>query len=589
MNTKRTLRTLLLLAGAFGVLLTAVLLWRPEPPDDYEALPTLGEDHGIVFDAITRAVVEYADPTMPDITIERRPDGWRMVAPVDAPVLESGAKDILRVLERNIRKRIGPTKAEYGLDDPQVILTVEFDGKTKRFLFGAKGVSYALYAKEASSPDTITVEAWVLDEVMRTPAELRDRAVVAFKLRDTRRVSVDRHDGSGPIAIARGSADAEWAMTAPTAAPADQEAVAATLAALIGAKADVFVADGVADPESYDLGEAAADIRVGLVEDGERHLRLALAPSADDGRVRVVSIQTGSVYDVDASLLGALPTRALDWRDRRIADFQRSETWRVDVEVADASYTLEKRTALAHAAWHVVSPHDVLADSSRIDELLFELDALEATDIVEATDRAVAEHGLDRPRLTLSVHDKPGVSGSTVMRFGTRRDGLVAVRVNDDPHIALVHDDVATGWTGGIAALRERTLPGIEAIDVRRIQLSRPDETVAFTRQGVVWRISEPVVEQADNAVVDGILLSLDQMEVEAFVSAGATEGVAPALEIALTLKNLTRVRYTFWSDGSTATGRLTDDADAFTISVEKFAELNKTLEDARVTPTIQP
>ena len=589
MNIQRTLRVLALLAAAFGVLLAAILLWRPEPPDDYEALPALGEDHGIAFDAITRAVVEYADPTMPDITLERRDGGWRMVAPVDAPVPESGAKDILRVLERNIRKRMGPTKAEYGFDDPQVVLTVEYDGKTKRFLFGKKGVSYALYTKEESSEEAILMEAWVLDEVMRTPAELRDRAIVAFEPRDARRVSVDRQDGAGPVVVARQVADGDWAMVAPTVAAADQEAIGATLEALLSAQAAVFVADDVPDPVSYDLGATAADVHVRLVEGGERRLRIALTPSGDDGRVRVASVDGRSVYDVSADLLDALPRRALDWRDRRIADFQRSETWRVDVEHGSELYTIEKRATLAQSAWHIVSPREARADSSRVDELLFELDALEATDIVDATDRARADHGLTRPRLTLTVHDMRVTSDPTFFGLGGGGVGAAAVQVNDGSDIAFVPEDAASGWAAGIAALRERTLPDIEPIDVRRIALSQAGETVAFSRQGVVWRISEPVVEQADNAVVDGILLSLDQMDVERFVSNAAAQKAPPDLTAELTLKNVTRVRYTFWVDGDTVTGRVTDDPDAFIISAEKFAEVSKTLEDARVTRTAAP
>ena len=161
--------------------------------------------------------------------------------------------------------------------------------------------------------------------------------------------------------------------------------------------------------------------------------------------------------------------------------------------------------------------------------------------------------------------------------------------MNDGSDIAFVPEDAASGWAAGIAALRERTLPDIEPIDVRRIALSQAGETVAFSRQGVVWRISEPVVEQADNAVVDGILLSLDQMDVERVVSNAAAQKAPPDLTAELTLKNVTRVRYTFWVDGDTVTGRVTDDPDAFIISAEKFAEVSKTLEDARVTRTAAP
>lgn len=584
MNIRRTLRLLVLLAAGFGLLLGAVFLWRPDPPDDYESLPTLGEEHGIAFEDITRAVVEYADPTMPDITIERTTDGWRLREPVDAPALESGAEDILRVLDRNIRERIGPTRDQYGFDAPMVVLTVEYGGRTKRFLFGKKGVSYSLYVKEEADSEAILMEAWVLDEVMRTPTELRDRSIAQFEKRDVRQVSVHT-DGSpqGAIVATRATATDPWRMTAPFDADADETAIGGTLDALLNSEAAVFVADGQQDLASYDLGPQSTTIRITLVEGGVRTLRIAKQAAAEDGRVRVASIDTGSVYEVAPDLLTKLPRRPLDWRDRRVADFQRSETHRVEVAYDDVRYTLEKRTTLAEATWHIVEPREARADSSRVDELLYELDSLQAEEILDGAD---VGPGLARPHLTVSLYDQPGRDNPTVLVFGHAKQGSKPVQVNGGPSVALVPKTTGQGWTQGVPALRERVLANIEPIDIRRIELLRGDSLVAFTRQGVVWRISDPVVERADNAIVDGILLALDRMTVESFSEGSASGMPAPELALTLVSKNLERVTYSFWSPGDGGVeGRVSGDPDTFTITPEQYAEVSKTLEDARVMP----
>ncbi|MAF11011.1 hypothetical protein CMK11_11235 [Candidatus Poribacteria bacterium] len=590
MNTRRTLRLILLLAIAFGGLLVAVLVWRPEAQDDYESLPTLGEEYGIAFDDITKAVVEYADPTMPDITIVRETGGWRLTQPVDAPALESGAKDILRVLDRNIRERIGPTRDEYGFDAPQVVLTVEFAGQSKRFLFGQKGVSYSLYAKEGDDQDAILMQAWVLDEVMRTPAELRDRSVMSFEKNDVRSVSVKRGGPEADIVATRETASAPWRISSPVDAVADQDAIASTLDALLEAKAAVFVADGEPDILTYDLGDAVTHVRVDLIEGGSRAIRVSRGAAGADGRVRVANLEARSVYEIGPDLLEALPARALDWRDRRIADFQRSETHRVEVAYGDTRYTVEKRSTPAEAAWHIVAPREARADSSRVDELLYELDALEAEEILEATDAAARGHGLAEPRLTVTLYDGPGQTGPTVVSFGAQSAGTVAVRVNGSTSVALVQDTTAAGWQVGVAGLRERVLPAIDSIDVRRVELVRGRELVALTRQGVVWRISEPVVEQADNAIVDGILLALNQIAVEKFASADPQDNGEATLAVTLVHKNLERVTYLFWvRDAGKVAGQVTGDPDVFTIAAAQFAEVDRTLEDVRVTPMPNP
>ncbi|MBT7099084.1 DUF4340 domain-containing protein [Candidatus Poribacteria bacterium] len=586
MNTRRTLRLLVLLAVAFGALLVAVFVWRPEAPDSDEPQPTLGEEYGIAFDDITKAVVEYADPTMPDITIVRESGGWRLAAPVDAPALESGAQDLLRVLDRNIRERIGPTREEYGFGAPTVSLTVEYAGQTKRFLFGNKGVSYSLYAKEEQDDEALLMQAWVLDEVMRTPAELRDRSVMSFRKRDVRAVSVGWGDRGEEIVATREDAVAPWRISSPADATADQDAIGLTLDALLETKAAVFVADSEADILGYDLGPAVTDVRVGLIEGGDRAIRVSREPNGPDGRIRVASIDASSVYEVSPDLLSALPSRALDWRNRRIADFQRSETHRVEVAYGDTRYALEKRSTLAEAAWHIVEPRDARADSSRIDELLFELDALEAEEILPATDAALGPYALTDPRLTVALYDSPGRAQATILSFGARAGGTTAVRVNESASVALVKDAAAAGWLVGAAGLRDRVLPAIDSIDVRRIEILRGRDLVAFTRQGVVWRISDPVVEQADNAVVDGILLALNGMTVGKFAPAASGDRGAPALGITLVRKNLERATYTFWTGGADGVrGQIDGDADAFVITPVQFAEVDRTLEDARVIP----
>ncbi|MEO2005400.1 MAG: hypothetical protein ABGY41_15035, partial [Candidatus Poribacteria bacterium] len=119
-----------------------------------------------------------------------------------------------------------------------------------------------------------------------------------------------------------------------------------------------------------------------------------------------------------------------------------------------------------------------------------------------------------------------------------------------------------------------------------RIELLRGDSLVAFTRQGVVWRISEPVVERADNAIVDGILLALDRMTVESFGDGSARAMPAPELALTLVSKNLERVTYSFWTPGEGGVeGRVTGDPDTFTITPDQYAEVSKTLEDTRVMP----
>ncbi|MDA1190381.1 MAG: DUF4340 domain-containing protein [Candidatus Poribacteria bacterium] len=601
MDIRKTLTTVGILAGILAVLIgvyVVVTSGGGEKEDD-DARPTLGEVYGVASADATRIELDYADPELPDMTLEKEGETWWLTEPVRAVADPAKVEDALRVLNRNIRKRLsgasGANGDDYGFDAPQITMAVTFPSGDKTFLFGNKGVSYALYAKEASDPNALLMEAWVLDEMYRTPAEMRDRTVLRFEPSDARQLVVWGANAAIPVAIKRDGAEGKWRIVTPREAPADQEKVNAVLDALHGLTAVVFLEDNATDPPS---DEPTATVITLTMEDGSlRELRISDQPD-ENGRV-VVKVK-GSVYAVSPESLAALPSNAGSdiekWRDLRVADFQRLEARRISVAIdGKLSYTLTRQADRDSALWDITAPIKTSANDTLIAEKLFDLDALTFTEILSDDGAAAAQYGLDAPRLAITIEDGRGAEQTTTIRVGKSVNGGAAVQSTRSPAIGIARADEFDIWRQGMTPFRSTTVLAFDNMDISRIEVKRGKELLAFTRQNVIWRIIVPVVEAADNSIPDGILTAMNGLKVVRFVTPQPTLNKVgldnPHLEVSLFYrKDMTRKRLLIsrpvTSEEVFIYAKFADEPDVFRLSVQTYDAVNVALEDARITPS---
>jgi len=459
MDIRKTFLTVLVLGVLFILSLIAYKqLGSEASTTKQESTQTLAEAYGFEPDSVTRLTIAFADAQKrPTLELVKQGKLWRIVQPIQARADSARVNDLIGTLKTRIRKRVPPNDKEYGLEHPQLTLTVTTEsGATKTFLFGDKGVSYSLYMRERNDQDAAIVESYLLDDLSKSPDDLRDRKVLRFEPADVTRIEVRRR--SKTIAVER--ANGSWAMKEPFAVPANAKAIDKALQALADLSVTHFLAENVTDFAPFGLADPPLRVTLTLREGSPVTLHIADRPT-QEGHLLVSVVGEQSVVAVAPESLESLPKTAFDWRDRRIADFQRTETTRIEIRTSRGEIALEKREGDA-PGWYLVKPETAKADDAHLDDLLFRLDALEATRILDDAAQNSAKYGLDRPTLTLVFKGPPNKPFERIIRFGKRIGGEIAVQSNRSGEVAFVPASATDGWTEGVAAFRAKPSAGTQ-------------------------------------------------------------------------------------------------------------------------------
>ena len=162
---------------------------------------TLNRD---TFDLRDRSVLEFTGPDTPSLTIEHaaapadgqvegtlrfaRAEGdWRLVEPLDvradfglveALVGRVGSAEMLAVVEEAAE---GEALAPYGLDTPRASVAIAVAGETHTLLVGNETPEMTVWARDASRRLVFTVDAAMVDELLRGADTYRQTDLFDFR------------------------------------------------------------------------------------------------------------------------------------------------------------------------------------------------------------------------------------------------------------------------------------------------------------------------------------------------------------------------------------------------------------------------
>ena len=578
MDLRKQIKTALALAAALAALTIAYIAFNASQNDGGDARTPLGETYGIAPAQVERAELRYADPSLPDIALERSGGAWRLTAPVQALARNEPVERLLRFLERPVRKRVGEGLEPFGLDAPTAVVQLSAANETRAFLFGRKSVSYGVYVKEADDPDAFVMEASILDEILASPNDLRDRRIVPLRSGQIARLRAERPDAP-PIAVEREDAAADWRLA--FSAEADAGAVERFLETLLALNAERFL------PPAENASEPVRSVWIETFGGETRALHIESPPA--DGAMRIRD-ERGYRYETAADLWNLIPDEPFDWRGKRIADFQRTETARIQIENRYGAFALE-RAADDLSEWSVTAAgggERRPADPQRMSDLLFQLDSAAATRILaEDSSKDGGDYGFDAPRarLRFMLFEE---RGETVVEIGDPVEGGYAVRSSRSPAAGALRAEDLNGWLEGPAAFRAKRLLDERTPSTRRIERRIGPEEAVLTREGfAAWRIEKPAAEAADTRAVERLQQAARELRAERFYSApppDAQSGLRnPRLILALQFQDGSRWTFRFGKSGPDGVyAQMEGDADVFAVSPAALESLSAPLDQLR-------
>ncbi len=237
-------------------------------------------------DAVDALTIERSGS--PTLSLTKRDDNWRLTAPVDARADFGGVDGIVRAVDQAQMQAIvagetgEPTAAElrkFGLERPQALLTVGAGSARASLAIGAAHEEGTVYARDLSRPLVFTLASSLLDDLTKSPDELRHKDVFAFRAYSATGLDVT-HGGRTWSFIKESTAATDtapssdtWKKTAPEAGEVNQTAMTDWLNSLSTLRAESFAAK--APPSGEDLVVVARSGAAGATSEERVTLRKA--------------------------------------------------------------------------------------------------------------------------------------------------------------------------------------------------------------------------------------------------------------------------------------------------------------------------
>ena len=571
MNFRTTLIIIVLLAGIAG----AYFLFFQQSPENASTTekPPIHRVYGIPRDTVEQMEVTFSDTGYQDLKLVKDSTGnWHLKSPFHA---EADSEKVKQVLDDFLNKRVKQrlevtTLAEYELDTPSITLSLwtEQASPASVFSIGKKAINFSVYVKEKSEAGIFLIESSALDDLTKSPTDLRDRSVIKFNTDTVSNIQLASKgiEGNSSQQL-RGEPfkpessltdnytilncekrDGAWRVTHPIEARADSQEIEDLLSELRLLQVSTFEADQADADTQKQLEKTGLDtprIKIKLT-DGRNTYALDIGsevPTAygTPGHVYVKSVHQHAIYTVSDAIYTLLNTTVFDLRDKRIIDFQRTDTIRIEIrqdqeitvctKSLDNSWELQTRTG------------KVKADAKAVDDLLFGVDSLEAAAFVDDPAKNLASYGLASPSIEVAFTQR-GEEKPAVLRIGDyTKDGTVYVKAEQSDQVARVERGLIDKIALGAAGLRDKQVLNFHIDDAIRITL-HGEESLTCQRLGTNWRLTSPVKEDANNAEVNAIIYELDDLMADTYVGSDPTRTDAitgfsnPHLQITVELRN---------------------------------------------------
>ena len=558
MNFRTTLIIIVLLAGIGG----AYFLFFQEPPDETSSneKPTIHQVYGIAREKVQQVEVTFADTAYQNLKLVKDATGnWQLESPFQS---DADSEKVNQMLDDMLNKRVKQTLevtelTQYGLDTPSITLSLwtEKASPATTFFIGKKAINFSVYAKERSEAHIFLIESSALNDLTKAPTDLRDQSVIKFNAETVSNIQFshrDKDSTSGSSTINCEKRLDTWHVTYPIEAKADVQEIENLLSELRALQVSTFEADNTAANVAARLEKSGLDtprIQVKLT-DGDNTYALdigSVVPSENGTQehVYVKAVPQEAIYTVSDDIYKLLNKSVFDLRDKRVIDFQRTDTTRIAISIRRKQ---DRETTVCTKnydnTWELQTPTGkVKADAKAVDDLLFGVDSLEATAFIDDPDKNLASYGLAPPSIEVAFTQR-GQEKPAVLRIGDyTEDGTVYVKAEQSNQVAGVKRPLIDKIALGAAWLRDKQVLSFHIDDAIRLTL-HGEESLTCQRLGTNWRLTSPVKEEAHNAEVNAIIYELDDLMADTFVRSepALTDAItgfsAPQIQLTIELRN---------------------------------------------------
>jgi hypothetical protein len=191
------------------------------------------------------------------LALSRSGNEWRLSAPLNARA-DFGAVDgiVSRLFQARMATLVTAdgtkTLGTYGLDRPQVVVTVGSGSSTAELALGAAESETHVYARDLARPMVFTVEKALADELKKTPEDMRVKDLFAFRSFNATTVTITSAGTAFTFTKKAGEGENAadvWSLTTPTTRIVDAAKMTDLLTTTSNLRAESFAARALTSGE----------------------------------------------------------------------------------------------------------------------------------------------------------------------------------------------------------------------------------------------------------------------------------------------------------------------------------------------------
>jgi hypothetical protein len=227
---------------------------------------------------------------------------------------------------------------------------------------------------------------------------------------------------------------------------------------------------------------------------------------------------SNDVVVVAATFLEKIDKNINDLRNKWAFEYDMNAVERVRIQ-SDSKDPIVCSRADQH--WWVTQPVSDRGDTARIRDILSELKNLkiDKADYVSDKEEDIARHGLDKPRLTISIGSTGGDTQSLLL--GHSLDDRIYAKRNDESSIFFVQDVVLSDLDLEANDLRDKQLLRFDSIGtygIEKVELEYPDATLTMVKtKQYDWMITSPNKILADRDTIRKFVEKIKDLQIQLY------------------------------------------------------------------------
>lgn len=473
---KRSAYTRLIIVAALlvGLLVYIKLFETGRKPQEGEAF------RGLDAKAATALQIKSDTSTL---TLQKQGEQWLITEPVkgwaDKDATERMLKAVAELKPSGNRsgKEVNLADPKFGLDKPKLVATLTAGSQKVVVSLGSQipgGAEY--YAKIEGRPALYFVPASLQSDLSQTPEALRDKALAHFDKNEVQSVVLQYPEQAITLQNQGSKDEPKWFLTQPYSAKADEFNAKQVAEKLADLKADSFAAETAPAGTSYgfDKPTLRATVRTRdnkqyVITLGAKTTQVSSTPAPGsttpaaptemiyaqlEGRAEVLLVPTSQVVD--------LKKTDMDLRDKRIVEMEKEQVQELRVErKSGPGFTVRRLPD----GWQLASPGTGRAKTTKVDDLLWDLDELEAKEFL-GRQEDLKGYGLALPDTVFNVTLR-GQSKPIKVYLGYKKaEGLYYARTSQSDQVYVVGEMLLTDLPKKLDDIKEpagATAPSLPA------------------------------------------------------------------------------------------------------------------------------